>query len=216
MTTGPCCPVCFEDFEESGAQQPLLLACCRACSVCRACIERQLACGTNKCFYCPQRPNSRLFVDKCIAATPADHLACLCRAEAESESAAATGPAQSQGPKLSSGILAEELLALSEVPGDSQLAKQLQAQMEEEENDRRRQAEKSDYLLAQRLSLESRAPLMPLPQTQKREREKLSGGGDIRQMFQKQEFLAKKRVVVVDLSLDDDDDDEEEEGEGKL
>lgn len=109
-------------------------------------------------------------------------------------------------------------MALSEVPGDSQFAKQLQAKMEEEEN-RRRQAEKSDYDLAKRLSLESRAPLNPIHNVhvqgqQKREREKPSGG-DIRQMFQKQD-AAKKRVVIVDLSLDDDDDDEDKEREEKV
>ena len=112
-------------------------------------------------------------------------------------------------------------MALSEVPGDSQFAKQLQAKMEEEENDRRRKAEKSDYDLAKRLSLESRAPLNPIPihnvhvqhvqGQQKREREKPSGG-DIRQMFQRQ-AAAKKRVVIVDLSLDDDDDDDDEDKE---
>ena len=108
-------------------------------------------------------------------------------------------------------------MALSEVPGDSQFAKQLQAKMEEEENVRRLQAEKSDYDLAKRLSLESRAPLNPIHNVQgqqKREREKPSGG-DIRQMFQKQ-AAAKKRVVVVDLSLDDDDDDEDKEREEKV
>ena len=130
------CPICFEPWDAADCR-PLLLACCRGGSVCEACIVKQLELGWSKCFYCPKRPNPRLFVASCETATPADHLESLL-AKSLGEDEDAQRAARPKAAELGTGVLAAELLSLSEMPGDAQLARELQAQLEEEDRKERR------------------------------------------------------------------------------
>lgn len=177
----PTCPICFEEYSDSASdRRPLILACCKASTVCRGCIAHLVDRGFKKCFYCDIRPSSRFFIDNCEAFTESDHIDKLRKQLEEAVRVRIPQPL-----KLGSGVLADELLALSERPGDAKIARELEQQFIQEYEKEKILKEQKDFELAQRLQSKSSTSSMSSTNIKSKINREKNNILDIRQAFLK-------------------------------
>ena len=144
------CPICYESYTSTGQHQPLLLACCKGGSCCRACIITHVEKGASRCIICPKRP-TRHFVQNCEDATPDNYIHTLQNAWLRECNEEPVRRVQANG------TLFEDYVTSRQVRGDEEQAIRLHEEMNQELQQKLQREEEANLRLAQELQAEFEA-----------------------------------------------------------